>query len=461
MGYSTVRRIMREGLTDPRNLDGIALWNSTRDVTDMTVDTGIKLISDKSGNSGVNVLCLNGVAGNYASAPDSVPLSIVGDIVLVGYIAPNDWTPAANQLIVSKYNTTSGNHRSYWLRHLTTGALNFNWSADGISATAVNSTATIGSADFAPLWVASAFDVNNGAGGNDCRFYTSPDGSTWTQLGTTVTTAGVASIFDGPATINVGANDAGAFGNFTGLIYRAQIYSGIPAAFGGAGGTLVFDANFATASKLATSFTESSSNAATVTINTSGATGARISGARDLYQGTAANQPILTIAAGGNYLTFDGSNDYLKAAAFALSQPETVYFVGSQVTWTVNDTLYDGNTDITGALYQALSTPEIRMGAGSATSSNAGFAVATNGIITGVFNNAGYVLRVNRNATSTGGTLGASNMNGFTLGARGTSGSNPANITASEVLIYRTAQDENYQYRVTRLLSRRTGVLVV
>jgi len=457
MGYSTVRRIMREGLTDPRNLDGIALWNSTRDVTDLTTDTGIKLWADKSGNSSTNVLCLNGVAGNYASAPDSAATSIVGDLVLVAYAAPNDWTPAANQLFLSKYNTTSGNHRSYWLRHMTTGALNFAWSPDGASATSINSTATIAAADFSPLWVAVAFDVNNGAGGNDCRFYTSPDGVTWTQLGTTVTTAGVASIFDGPATVNVGANDAGAFGNFTGLIYRTQIYSGIPAAFGGAGGTLAFDANFSLPAKLATSFTESSSNAATVTINTSGATGARISGARDLYQGTAANQPILTIAASGNYLTFDGSNDYLKAAAFALAQPETVYLVGSQVTWTSTDRMTDGNAGGSMMIRQVVGTPQIGIGAGSSIN-GASLALGANGVITGVFNGASSSLRINRTAALTG-DVGAANGGGLTLGAAN-DGSLNANITAQEVVVYSTAQDENYQYRVTRLLSRRTGVLV-
>jgi len=457
MGYSTVRRIMREGLTDPRNLDGIALWNSTRDVTDLTTDTGIKLWADKSGNSSTNVLCLNGVAGNYASAPDSAATSIVGDLVLVAYAAPNDWTPAANQLFLSKYNTTSGNHRSYWLRHMTTGALNFAWSPDGASATSINSTATIAAADFSPLWVAVAFDVNNGAGGNDCRFYTSPDGVTWTQLGTTVTTAGVASIFDGPATVNVGANDAGAFGNFTGLIYRTQIYSGIPAAFGGAGGTLAFDANFSLPAKLATSFTESSSNAATVTINTSGATGARISGARDLYQGTAANQPILTIAASGNYLTFDGSNDYLKAAAFALAQPETVYFVGSQVTWTSGDFLMDGNAALERLLvyqYSGGASPQLAITNNAGI--NGGLAVNTRGILTAVFNSASSLLRVNRTAAVTGDALTQS-ANGFTLGAR-YDGSSPSNITAQEVLVYSGAHDKATQERVIAMLARNNRI---
>jgi len=80
--------------------------------------------------------------------------------------------------------------------------------------------------------------------------------------------------------------------------------------------------------------------------------------------------------------------------------------------------------------------------------------------MTGVFNGASSAIRVNRTSAVTG-NAGAANGNGLTVGARGAGDGNLANITAQEVVVYSTAQDENYQYRVTRLLSRRTGVLVV
>jgi len=453
MGYSTVRRIMREGLTDPRNLDGIALWNSTRDVTDLTTDTGIKLWADKSGNSSTNVLCLNGVGGNYASAPDSAALDIVGDITLIAQIEADDYTPVSGQSIFGKI---AASNLSYRLDITSTGRLNALVSPNGTTyGVNLDSTAAIPFSDLGRGWVAMTRESSSG----NIKFYTAASSSSmpsfpasWTQLGTTVAgTSGA--VFSGNAALNVGANSSGS-NSFSGRIYNAKIYNGYDGA-----GTLVFDANFALPAKLATSFTESSSNAATVTINTSGATGARISGARDLYQGTAANQPILTIAAAGNYLTFDGSNDYLKAAAFALAQPETVYFVGSQVTWTSTDRLYDGNTGASMTLRQVVGTPQLGITAGSSLN-GASLTLATNGVVTSVFNGASSAVRVNRTAAITGdaGVLG--NGGGFTLGSA-SDGTLSANITAQEVLVYSTAQDENYQYRVTRLLSRRTGVLVV
>ena len=258
-------------------------------------------------------------------------------------------------------------------------------------------------------------------------------------------------MFDGAQSLEIGTRSAGSAEPLSGLVYRVRILNGYDGA-----GTLVFDANFATASKLAPSFTESSSNAATVTINTSGATGARISGARDLYQGTAANQPILTIAAGGNYLTFDGSNDYLKAAAFALAQPETVYMVMSQVSWTLNDVFFDGNATASVRTYQSATTPRIRSRAGATGSELATFPVGTNGVITTVFSGASSLLRYNRTAALTGdfGTVGA---NGFTLAANG-DGSSPANITASEVLVYSTADATAQQNAVIGYLARKWSI---
>mgnify|MGYP000934352857 CR=1 FL=1 len=451
MGYSTVRRIMREGLTDPRNLDGIALWNSTRDVTDLTTDTGIKLWADKSGNSSTNVLCLNGVAGNYASAPDSAALSITSDVRLEWYGALVSWASGSRQVILSKYNST-GNQRGYWLAVTATGALEFIQSTDGTAASTFTSSTTLGLSAFAAKWVRATLDVDNGAAGRTVTFETSDDGVTWSALGTAQTVATAANTFDSTAVLNVGGNDAGAFNLPVGIVYRARIYStplGTPA--------LQFDANFSLPAKLAPSFTESSSNAATVTINTSGATGARISGARDLYQGTAANQPILTIAAAGNYLTFDGSNDYLKAAAFALAQPETVYFVGSQVTWTSGDAFFDGNALGNGmAVAQNSLTPALSLFAGTQISDLIAPALNARSVISAVFSGAASFLRLNRAAAASA-SVGVESGNGFTLGCvRNTTGF--ANITAQEVLVYSGAHDKATQERVIAMLARNNRI---
>lgn len=436
MGYSTVRRIMREGLTDPRNLDGIALWNSTRDVTDLTTDTGIKLWADKSGNSSTNVLCLNGVAGNNASF---AALTAFGTGNFTVSIRMRVLTLAATQTVLG----SAANGFAFKIN--TTGKV--------VSSKTGVADNTVSVATVAVYQLVTITYVRSGTSG---IYYF--DGVADNTISDSVDyTVGLSLL--GQAT---------ASNPTTGNIHWARVYNAAltaPQVLADSNGTVqsgcVFNADISVVAKLATSFTESSSNAATVTINTSGATGARISGARDLYQGTAANQPILTIAAAGNYLTFDGSNDYLKAAAFALAQPETVYFVGSQVTWLINESWFDGGT--TGArymnMYQSVTTPTISLNAGTAGAVTAAPAVGTNVIITAKYQSATSSLRVNRGAASVG-DAGTRDANGFTIGSN-SDATGLANITAQEVLVYSTAQDENYQYRVTRLLSRRTGVLVV
>jgi hypothetical protein len=70
------------------------------------------------------------------------------------------------------------------------------------------------------------------------------------------------SIFSSTANVEVGraATTGGLFYLLAGAASRAQIYDGI-------GGTLVFDADFSAELPGTASFTESSANAATVTIN--------------------------------------------------------------------------------------------------------------------------------------------------------------------------------------------------
>ena len=370
--------------------------------------------------SGANYGYLNGVSGNYFSTPDSGAVSITGDIDIRCYAALDSWSPGGNQIFLGKDDV--GTNRDYAFYTNSTGSnLSFFYSTDGSTLTgriAVSSVGT-GFAAYSANWVRVTYASATGK----VNFYTSADGVSWSALGTEQTiTAGA--IHDGNQPLGIGAGSAGGL-RLVGRIYRAQIYNGIA-------GTLAFDFNPA-AYTSGTTFLDSSSNAATITING----GANIVTSTRLY--------------------FDGSNDYLKAAAFALNQPETVYLVGSQISWTSTDRMIDGNVGGSMMIRQVVGSPQIGIGAGSSIN-GASLAIGTNGVITGVFNGASSLLRINRGTALTG-DVGAANGGGLTLGAAN-DGNLSANITAQEVLVYSTAQDENYQYRVTRLLSRRTGVLV-
>ena len=214
-------------------------------------------------HTGTNYLYLPGVTGNFASTPDAAPLDITGDIDLRVLVALDDWTPSSQMGLVMKFNTT-GNQRSYGLNVETGGTLSLRWSPDGSTSLSSVSTIATGITDGSLKWVRGTLDVDDGAGNRVVTFYVSDDGVTWAQLGAPVVTAGATSIFNGTASLEVGSITSGSSFVASGKFYRAQVLNGI-------GGTVVFDANFTTGitSGAQTTFTESSTNAATVTINRS------------------------------------------------------------------------------------------------------------------------------------------------------------------------------------------------
>jgi hypothetical protein len=150
-------------------------------------------------------------------------------------LSMDDWTPAADSSIVSKYII---GQRAYRLYVTTTGALVFTWTTDG--TTVLSKTSTVPSHTNGSIyWVRATLDVNDGSGNHVVRFYTSPNATNepqvWTQL-SEHTTAGTTSIYAGTSELDVGSNTSGTSGNLAGNIYRAIVKSGI-----GVTGTVVAD----------------------------------------------------------------------------------------------------------------------------------------------------------------------------------------------------------------------------
>ncbi len=391
---------------------------------------GAKLSEDKSGNSGVNVLVHNASGtGNSATMPALAALG-TGNFTVAGIVSFDATSAGADQLMVGIPNAAAGFVLSV---KVSTSRIAAGKNGTGYTS-ATNGTNLSALTDFYFAYTRS---------GTTGTYYINgvADGTCTDNFDYTAT--GVVALLQGNATVTSGMK-----------MRNCRIYSvaldatGVLADYNGTvQANCVRNVDFSLAAKLTTSFTATTGG--TVTINTSGATGARISGARDLYQGTAANQPILTIAAGGNYLTFDGTNDFLKAAAFSLSQPETVYFVGQQVTWTSGDALYDGNGLGNGmAVAQNSLTPGLSLFAGTQINNLISPALGVNSIISAKFNGASSSLRLNRTAAASA-SVGVESGNGLTLGCvRNATGF--ANITASEVLIYGENHDEIAQQRMAR-----------
>lgn len=224
--------------------------------------------------SGVNYLWLPGVAGNYVSVPSSAALQVTTGLDIDAYVALNTPTSGTTKHLGGKWLGTGSQYSYVFQVQATTGKLilsRANTGAVGDIQSAVSSVA--------PSWVAySGLYVRVTELAGVVTFYTSTDGSNWTQLGTTQAVNNN-TIFAGTAPLWLGVNqDLTSQLIDGGKLYRFRIYNGLRQS----GGTLAFDANFAAVAEGATSFTESSSNGATVTINSTGAKPAQIVGSQQM-----------------------------------------------------------------------------------------------------------------------------------------------------------------------------------
>lgn len=175
-------------------------------------------------------LSLPGIAGNYASTPDSVAVDQVRDIRMK--VKLDDWTAAAVQTLAAK-RVATGDQRSWQFSVDVDATLRFTFSQDGIATSTRSSTAALPAADGAWIWTRVTLDPNDGAGNHVVKFYYShdydptDDSGTWTQLGATVTTAGVIAVFNSNAPLEIGSINLGTTNLATGDLQYAQFRSGI------------------------------------------------------------------------------------------------------------------------------------------------------------------------------------------------------------------------------------------
>lgn len=182
----------------------------------------------RSGSSAVRrrATFATGELGHAGSGQITGDLDIRAKLMPTPVWAPND---ASTRVFAAKYDS-AGNQRSWFAQVSASGRLQLVWSADGTNTVTATSTAVLPFADGQPGWVRIVHDVDNGAAGNDCLFYWAADQETeptsWTQLGTTVTTAAVTSHFASTAQYTLGGY--GLLANpWPGDIYWVSIRNGI------------------------------------------------------------------------------------------------------------------------------------------------------------------------------------------------------------------------------------------
>lgn len=176
---------------------------------------------------------------------------------------------------------------------------------------------------------------------------------------------------------------------------------------------------------------------------------------RHLLQATGTNQPALQ--SDGSIL-FDGVDNFMQCNAFTLNQPETIYILCSQVSWTAGDCLCDGTTANSGLIRQGASGANLQIFAGSLAAENSTNVVGTYQVLSAVYNGASSVLQVN-NLTPTTGNPGAANMGGYTIGAVATPASY-GNVQVKESIVFASAHDASTRAAVVSYLAQVGGISV-
>lgn len=139
--------------------------------------------------------------GNVTT-PDGPNFLMTGDLDVRVWARADDWSFGFGQFVVGQYGAAGNQSWAFGLNNL--GNLVLIASSDGTNNLGGQSSVVVPFANGSVQWIRVTLDVNNGAGGHAIRFYTSPDGVTWTQLGTTQTVAGTMTLFNSTADVSIG-----------------------------------------------------------------------------------------------------------------------------------------------------------------------------------------------------------------------------------------------------------------
>ena len=376
--------------------------------------------------TGENYVYLPGVAGNYPNAPHNAAYNITGDIEVVVDLGMSDWF-GSSQILLGR--GTSDPNRGWNIRMNAGGFPRLIWYSTGSAASqiSVQSTVAVPFTNGQRGQVKVTLDVDNGGGGYTVTFYTATDGVNFTLLYSVVTAAGITSLPTITASLDFNLNQGAT--ELAGRVYRGIVRDGI-------GGTTVFDANFTTGitSGSQATFTESSSNAATVTINRS--TAGRKS--------VAVTRPVWLF----------GTDDYMEVADNALlnmdaSQSFTVVAVVRQWATPANFGRYVSKSSGTGWQILANGTAlrgymTITDGTTSSTALPAG--LMTSGTLTalsGVVNTSDVTVKTytsNVVASTADATLGTlANTSVMRIGADGGAGGSYQDLELLAVAVFRRA----------------------
>lgn len=169
-------------------------------------------------------LILPGTSGNYASTPDSAAnSSLSGEIDVRVHLAMDDWDAASNADFMTKTDLASGRTFRFYRPSSAPTRLRLSLSPSPGSGEAFATVdADHGFTDGTDHWIRATWETV----GNVAKFFTSADGSTWTQLGSD-RSASVTTLSDEATPVEIGSSAGGTAGLWAGTVYYAELRSSI------------------------------------------------------------------------------------------------------------------------------------------------------------------------------------------------------------------------------------------
>ena len=335
-----------------------------------------------------------GSGSNWITAPDAAQYNLGQqfDIIFRAQIA---WSQnSANQFLIAH---SQGAPNAGWAVRLAgAGTPNFAYSPDGTATNSVASSAVSPFSDPTTGWMRIKGDLAAGK----INFYTATDQaavpSSWTQLGSADRAITTGSIYGAATLLSIGTNGTPGGNVLTGSSkwYRVQVWNG----FYDAGGTKVFDLDLTAQTEGSLSFSETSSYAATTTIQAQNAKQTQIVGSPQIVGDGAA---------------------YFMRASYTQAQPCTRYFLARFPLWTSGRYMTDGAAAAnTAAMTATTSTPSRSMNAGSSANETTAAALLATHVVAMVWDGASSKFVVDATTVS-GGDPGAATTGGLTILADG------------------------------------------
>ncbi len=174
----------------------------------------------------------------------------------------------------------------------------------------------------------------------------------------------------------------------------------------------------------------------------------------DLLQAVGTNQPLWV---DGDGILFDGIDNFLKTVDFTYEQPEQIYIVLKQISWTASDVFFDGSTNDDGWVAQSGSSPDLKAYGGTVSSVNDNLVINTLGIIRVLFDGVSSKFQIN-NTTAITGDFGSLDMGGIALGSQGGGSAGFSNILVMEGIFRKIADVTQDEADIYNYLAAKYGI---